>query len=163
MNSLLLLIPDIVVVDDAEAVVLLSSLFFEEDANFPGTQLVVVLFLDFQSFIIICKGPCKTAAHKFGWRTDAMRLLFSHARKLYLYIKIYICCSRDSISFICVHILAHSNVQNIFIRCVDVAVFLLHWCIYIHFSHMCARAHKTCRFTEIAKTHICTYTLAADT
>lgn len=53
-------LPDIVVVDDAvaddDAVPLLSSLFFdEEDANFPGTQLVVVpvLFLDFQSFIML--------------------------------------------------------------------------------------------------------------
>lgn len=39
---------------DEEAVVVLSSFFDEDDddANFPGTQLLVV-FLDFQSFIIL--------------------------------------------------------------------------------------------------------------
>lgn len=42
-------LPDIVVDDDAD-VVHLSSLFFDDDANFPGTQLV--LFFDFQSFIV---------------------------------------------------------------------------------------------------------------
>lgn len=48
-DNMLRRLPDIVVDDDAD-VVHLSSLFFDDDANFPGTQLV--LFFDFQSFIV---------------------------------------------------------------------------------------------------------------